>query len=117
LAYIPLTMKKFVSISLVIIATSLSVQAAEANLPKYGKWCGNSNAKLKAKSIDKIDQSCKRNFKCRVKAKTGFNRLNCDMDLIGYLDGRGKKYVKTSDAKKARLRILSYFEEKSKNWK
>ncbi|MDA7704927.1 hypothetical protein N8772_00400 [Rickettsiales bacterium] len=102
---------------LAIIATTFIISNAHANLPKYGKWCGNLDLKLKAKAIDKIDESCKRNFKCKSKSKTGFERLNCDIDLMRYLDGRGQKYAKTADAKKARAKILSYFEEKSKNWK
>ena len=110
-------MKKIISIPLVVIATTLSISAAEANLPKYGKWCGNSDIKLKAKAINKIYNSCKKNFKCRQKAKTGFDRLNCDIALIRYLDGRGKKSAETSDAKKARVKILSHFENKAKNWK
>lgn len=106
-------MKKIILISII---TAISIQTAEANLPKYGKWCGNSDINLKAKSIDKIDESCKRNFKCRAKSKIGFDRLKCDTDLIKYLEGRGKKSAKTKESKNARDKILSYFKNKAKIW-
>jgi hypothetical protein len=101
---------------LAIIATCVTISTTYANLPKYGKWCGNLDNKLKAKAIDKIDKSCKRNFKCRLKSKTGFDKLNCDIDLIKYLNGRGKKYAKTSESRKIRENIISYFEKKAQNW-
>jgi|TARA_Y100000389_G_C17440480_1_gene508272 hypothetical protein len=110
-------MKKRTSIMVAIIATAISLQSANANLPKYGKWCGNSDLKLKAKAIDKIDKSCKRNFKCRLKATSGFDRLKCDTDLIKYLEGRGKKYIKTKESNNGRDKILAHLKNKAKIWK
>ena len=111
-------MKKTIILTpLAVIVTCLTISNSHANLPKYGKWCGNSDIKLKAKAIDKIDEACKRNFKCKIKAKNGFENLNCDIALINYLEIRGEKSAKSFEAKKTRLKILSYFENKSKNWK
>ena len=111
-------MKKTIILApLAVVATCLTISNSYANLPKYGKWCGNSDVELKAKAIDKIDEACKRNFKCKIKAKNGFENLNCDIDLINYLESRGKKSANSSQSKEARLKILSYFENKSKNWK
>jgi hypothetical protein len=90
---------------LAVIATCLTISNSHANLPKYGKWCGNSDIKLKAKAIDKIDEACKRNFKCKIKAKNGFENLNCDIALINYLESRGENQPKVLKLKRLVLKF------------
>jgi hypothetical protein len=101
-------------VAILSISFSSSSYGADS-LPKYGKWCGNTDSKLRVKAIDKTDKACKRNFKCRAKAKTGLEKLKCDTKLISYLQKK-KSSNKSKEGKEAVAKILSYFEQKAINW-